>query len=138
MGGWARPDELCPWFPAQRRCFCTSLCLQFCSSELLGGMCLYPELINCGLSTKCQPFLGSSFRSRKSRWPSEVLPQGACITRAVSEAPVNPHDAKWMPTLVVTLTGSYSEVRVTFNCSTVHETNTRLDVFVLSLNVILL
>lgn len=63
-----------------------TLCLLFCSSQLF---CLCPELISCSLFTKRQPlpsfFKMLSFRNRKTRWPSEDLPQGACLTRIISE-----------------------------------------------------
>lgn len=36
-------------------------------------------------SPNVNPFFMLRFRSRKTRWPSEVLPRGACLTRIISE-----------------------------------------------------
>lgn len=78
------------WIPLQRE-IPPNLLLS--STLLLGVPLPYPDLISYSLFTKCQPsffFFMLSFRSRKTRWLSEVLPQGACLTRIVSDGPPVP------------------------------------------------
>lgn len=73
-----------------------------------------------------------SFRSRKTRWPSEVLPQGACLTRIISEGLSVPMTAEWILSLVVLWMAS------TQKPSSTVPTHKRFDVFLCSLNITLL
>lgn len=98
---WARGhvlDKFYPWFLFRGKLLSITFCLLLCPLEL---QCPYPELTNCGLFTERQSFFVLSIRSRKTRWPSEVLPQNVCLTRIISEGRGNPTDAEWILTVGV-------------------------------------
>lgn len=105
-------DKLCPWFPHQRGPPLTTLCPLLCSLPVC-------KLMNWGLFTKCQPFscwvLEAERLSSLLKFCHRVLVYQGSYLKPLSIRVMR----NAAPPEVLTLTGSYSEANVTFNCSIV-------------------